>query len=41
MDLVDMKAYSNVNRGFKYLLTAIDVFSKFAYAIGLKDKSGP
>ena len=40
IDLVHMKAYSNVNRCFKYL-TAIDVFYKFAWVIGLKDKSGP
>ena len=39
IDLVDMQAYSNVNRGFKYLLTVIDVFSKYAWAIPIKNKS--
>ena len=28
------------NKGYKYLLTIIDVFSKFAWAIQLKDKKG-
>ena len=39
-DLVDMKAYSNVNHGYKYLLTAIDVFLEFRWALALKNKSG-
>jgi len=37
-DLVDMKAYSKENRGFKYILTVIDVFSKYAWAEPLKFK---
>ena len=39
-DLVDVKAYSRENKGFKYILTIINVFSKFAWAIALKSKSG-
>ena len=27
-DLVDMQAFSSFNKGFKYILTVIDVFSK-------------
>ena len=38
-DLVDMQMFSNENNGFKYILTAIDVFSKKAFAVLLKDKS--
>lgn len=38
-DLVDMTKLSKFNNGIKYLLTAIDVFSKFAYAIPLKYKN--
>ena len=39
-DLVDMQQYSKENRGFKYILTIIDVFSKYAYAIPIKNKQG-
>ena len=38
-DLVDMQALSRVNHGMKYILTCIDVFSKFAWAIPIKGKS--
>ena len=40
-DLVDMKAYSDVNRGYKYILTVINVFSKFGWGLALKNKTGP
>lgn len=39
-DLVDMSAYAKENEGHKYLLTVIDIFSKFAWAIPLKSKNG-
>ncbi|MDI9312899.1 MAG: DDE-type integrase/transposase/recombinase [Limnohabitans sp.] len=38
-DIVDMQKFSNKNSGFKYILTVIDLFSKFAFAIPLKTKS--
>ena len=37
-DLVDMNQYSKMNRGYKYIFTNIDVFSKIAYAFPLKSK---
>ena len=37
-DLVDMSQYSKMNRGYKYIFTNIDVFSKVAYAFPLKTK---
>ena len=33
-DLIDMQALSKDNKGIKYLLTVIDVFSKFEYSLG-------
>lgn len=38
-DLVDLQKLKNDNNGVKFLLTTIDVFSKKAYVIPLKDKS--
>ena len=37
-DLVDMVNYSKINKGYKYIFTNIDVFSKIAYAFPLKSK---
>ena len=37
-DLVDMTQYTKMNRGYKYIFTNIDVFSKIAYAFPLKSK---
>ena len=37
-DLVDMVKYSRVNRGYKYIFTNIDIFSKIAYAYPIKSK---
>lgn len=37
-DLVDMQSLASFNDNFKYLLTCIDVLSKYAWAIPLKDK---
>ncbi len=36
-DLVDMTAYSKENANNKYLLTCINVFSKYAWARALKN----
>lgn len=38
-DLKDMQQISKQNKHFKYILTVIDIFSKFAYAVPLKTKS--
>lgn len=38
-DLVEMIPYSKLNRGYKYMLTVINCFSKFAFAIPLKSKT--
>jgi len=39
-DLVDMQRLSRFNDSFQYILTCVDVFSKKAFAVGLKDKRG-
>ena len=38
-DLVEMQAFSSFNKGFKYILTVIGAFSKYAWAVQIKDKS--
>lgn len=38
-DLVDMQSLAPYNDGYKYLLTCIDILSKYAWAVPLKDKS--
>jgi hypothetical protein len=40
LDLVDMLKFSKVNKGYKFLLTCIDVFSKYAWVKPLKSKEG-
>ena len=37
-DLVDMTQYSKINKGYKYIFTNIDIFSKYAYAFPLKSQ---
>ena len=37
-DLADMPSLSKYNKGIKYLLCAIDIFSKYAWVVPLKDK---
>lgn len=39
-DLVEMLPYAKLNKGMKYILTMINCFSKFAFAVPLKNKSG-
>ena len=39
-DLVDMSAYAEENDGVHYLLTCVDVFSKYAWVRPLKNKTG-
>ena len=38
VDLADMQSLSRKSKGIKYLLWAIDLFSKYAFVIPLKDK---
>ena len=40
VDLADMQSLSKKNKGNKYLLCAIDLFSKYAFVVPLKDKKG-
>ena len=37
-DLVEMQKHSKWNKGFKYVLTVIDVLSKYVWIVPLKDK---
>ena len=37
-DLPDMHLLSKFNKGFRFLLCVIDIFSKYAWVIPLKDK---
>ena len=39
-DLVDMQLTSKFNKGFRFLLCLIHIFSKYAWAVPLKDKKG-
>ena len=39
-DLIDMQRSSRENKGFKYLLNVVDVLSKYAWSIPIKDKTG-
>ena len=40
VDLADMQSLSRKNKGIKYLLCVIDLYSKYASVIPLKDKKG-
>ena len=40
VDLADMQSLSRYNKGFRYLLCAIDLFSKYAWVIPINDKKG-
>ena len=39
-DLVDVSSLARFNKGYRFLLTCIDVFSKFASVVPLKNKTG-
>ncbi|KAL4153214.1 hypothetical protein QTP88_001047 [Uroleucon formosanum] len=39
-DLVIMRNYSDENKGYSYIITVIDTFSKFSWALELKKKDG-
>ena len=38
VDLADMQSLSKYNEGVKYLICAIDLFSKYACVVPIKDK---
>ena len=40
VDLADMQLLSKYNKGIRFLLCAIDIFSKYAWVVPLKDKKG-
>lgn len=39
-DLVEMRSFSVYNKGYNYLLTIIDTFSKFAWGVAVRTKTG-
>ena len=39
-DLVDMASFPRSNKGNKFLLTVIDVYSKYGWIVPLKNKTG-
>ena len=39
-DLADMQLISKFNKRFRFLLFALDIFSKYAWVVPLKDKKG-
>ena len=40
VDLADMQLLSKFNKGFRFLLCVVDICSKYAWVIPLKDKKG-
>ena len=40
VDLADMQLISKFNKGFKFSLRVIDIYSKYAWVVPLKDKKG-
>jgi len=39
-DLLDVKKFSKENSGYMYILNIIDTFSKFVWAVPIKNKNG-
>ena len=39
MDVLDLKNYTKFNKGFRYLMNVIDVYSRYAYAVPVKTKN--
>ena len=39
-NLVDLQFISKSNKGFRFLLCAVDIYTKYAWAIHLKGKKG-
>ena len=40
IDLIDRSSLSKYNKNYKFIFTIIDNYTKYAWAIPLKDKSG-
>ena len=40
IDLIDMRKYSKHNEGYNWIISMIDIFSKYAFTIAVKSKSG-
>ena len=40
-DLADIQLISKLNKGFRILISVIDIYNKYARVIPLKDKKGP
>lgn len=40
IDLISLIPYAKFNKGYKYILVAIDTFSKYVWAVPLKQKNG-
>jgi transposase InsO family protein len=40
-DMTDLQAYARYNDNYRYILTVIDVFSKYLHMVPVKTKSGP
>jgi hypothetical protein len=40
MDLADLSSLSKYNEKYSYLLNVIDIFSRYAWSVPLKDKTG-
>ena len=39
LDLADMELIRKLNKGFRFLLCVVDIYSKYAWIIPLKDKN--
>ena len=39
-DLADLESIGKFNKGFRFLLCFIDIFSKYAWVVPLKDEKG-
>jgi len=39
IDLADLRSLSRYNNKYKYLLNVIDIFSRYAWSVPLKDKT--
>ena len=40
VDLISLIPYARLNRGFKYILVTIDIFTKYVWAVPVKNKTG-